>query len=391
MWEYENIANNLVAGRGYTYDQDGTPYVAKASSPLYVLLTAAVYAITDHNHAVMMVAQAVFGGLTAALVTSMVARSFPPGAAWAAGGLVAIDPALALYAAKLHPLSLDALGFVAIACMAVALPAGRGSRRFAKLGVTIGLAALTRPTALVLTPMLILWSSRYRGLRVLSPAAVALVAVAVLVYAPWPIRNSLLLGELVPSSSEASEWLWRGTNPAATGSPWTNDGRTMLQAAPENFQRRIAATSEGGRISLYFDAAVQFIRDNPRSTATLYLEKLKAFWWGSNATGSFYPSQWSVLYGAWYLAILLMAAVGIWRAFREPATTETAALVLSTLVLVSLTQAVFYVEGRHRLAVEPLLLVMSGPGLNWLAVEVARRFRIERGLPDIRDTSTLPP
>ena len=42
-------------------------------------------------------------------------------------------------------------------------------------------------------------------------------------------------------------------------------------------------------------------------------------------------------------------------------------LIVAALGVVSATQALFYVEGRHRLAVEPLLLVLSGVGLSRLA------------------------
>jgi hypothetical protein len=56
------------------------------------------------------------------------------------------------------------------------------------------------------------------------------------------------------------------------------------------------------------------------------------------------------------------------------------------LVVSALAQSLFYVEGRHRLAVEPLLLVLSGVGA-WLAASaVLARTRRDRraGLPGHR-------
>src|ERR1700736_2541934 len=99
-WEYEDIANNLLAGHGYTYVSGGTTYVAAVSSPLYVLLTAGVYAITGHSQAAMLVLQALFGAATAVLAGWLAARTFQPEAAWTAGALVALDPGLAVYATK---------------------------------------------------------------------------------------------------------------------------------------------------------------------------------------------------------------------------------------------------------------------------------------------------
>src|SRR5713101_4373437 len=75
-WEYEDIANSLLAGHGYTYATGGTTYVAAVSSPLYVLLTAGVYLVTGHSQAAMLVLQALFGAATAVLAGWLAARSF---------------------------------------------------------------------------------------------------------------------------------------------------------------------------------------------------------------------------------------------------------------------------------------------------------------------------
>jgi hypothetical protein len=366
-WEYEDIANSLLAGHGYTYTVGQTPYVAAVSSPLYVLLTVGVYLLTDHSQSVVLVLQAVAGGLTAVLAGWLATRASRPEAAWIAGGLVGIDPGLLVYATELHPLSFDALAFLAVICLSVALPFHPRVRSAALVGLSLGVAALTRTTILSLTPILLLWANRYRGMRLVSWSTVALVGVALLVYSPWPIRNSLLLGQLVPGSSESTEWLWRGTNPNATGSSLTPEGQTMLSVAPRDFQARVAAANEAQRIGIYRDAAFQFIVQHPVDAAQLFAAKLKAFWWGSDSTGLLYPALWATLYQAWYIAILGLAAVGLWCTWRDERGRSIAVLIVVCLLLVAVSQAVFYVEGRHRLAVEPLVLVLAGIGLTQLA------------------------
>jgi hypothetical protein len=231
------------------------------------------------------------------------------------------------------------------------------------VGLSLGVAALTRTTVLSLTVILLLWTRRYRGLRLMSWAAAGLVGVALLVYSPWPVRNSLLLGQVVPGSSESTEWLWRGTNPNATGGSLTPDGQTMLAVAPSDFQARVAAASESARMTIYRDAALQFIGQDPLDAARLYVLKLKAFWWGSAATGLLYPSVWTPIYDAWYVMVIVFAVIGLWCAWRDEGSREIAVLIVASLLLVALTQAMFYVEGRHRLAVEPLVLVLAGIGL----------------------------
>jgi 4-amino-4-deoxy-L-arabinose transferase-like glycosyltransferase len=366
-WEYEDIANSLLAGHGYTYSAGNTTYVAAVSSPLYVLLTAGVYLVTSHSQAAMLVLQALFGAATAVLAGWLAARVFQPEAAWTAGGLVAVDPGLAVYATKLHPLTLDALTFMVVLCASVSLPARHGWGRMAVLGGCLGLAALTRTTILSFVPVFLLWARRFKGIPLLSRSALALLVTTALVYGAWPVRNSIVLGQFLPGSSESTEWLWRGTNPLATGSSWTATGETMLQAAPPDFRAQIAAASEAERIGLYRDAAFRFIREQPGDAVRLYLTKLGAFWWGSNSTGLQYPSAWTPLNEAWYAAVLALAALGVWWGWKDRATHPTITLIVASLLLVSASQAVFYVEGRHRLAVEPLLLVLSGVGTIALA------------------------
>ena len=217
-WEYEAIANNLLAGRGYTFEILGEVYVASQSSPLYIFLTAGVYLLTAHSQVAMLVLQALLGAATATLVAWLAGRSCSMVAAWCAGLLVALDPGLIVYAAELHSLTLDAFAFVALVAATLALPPAPRARQMALVGALFGVAALTRSTALVLLPLVLVWLRHYRAVRLMSRPTLALIGVAVLVFAPWSIRNSLLLGQPVLVSSEATEWLWRGNNPAATGS-----------------------------------------------------------------------------------------------------------------------------------------------------------------------------
>ena len=365
-WEYEAIADNLLAGRGYTYEIGGTEYVASQSSPLYIYLTALVYLVTGHSQAALLLLQAVLGGATAALAAWLAARAGSSVAGWWAGLLVALDPGLVVYAAELHSLTLDALAFIGLVCASVALPGQPGARRLVLLGALFGLAALTRSTALVILPVVLGWLVRYRAVRLWSRQTAALLGAALVVFAPWSIRSSLLLGQPVLVSSEATEWLWRGNNPAATGSSYTPDGRLMLEAAPAEFRDSILEADERARIGLYRDAALRFVREQPARAAGLYLEKLKSFWWSADSTGQFYPPDWRAGYLAWSAAILSLALVGCGAGLRASAWRPEALLVVLVLVVSSLAQSAFYVEGRHRLALEPLLLVLSGAGL-WAA------------------------
>src|SRR5688572_15827112 len=67
LWEGEEIANNLLAGRGFTYQFLGTTY-RSYMEPLYPALCAGVYALTGHSFTALGMVQAALGTLLVALV-----------------------------------------------------------------------------------------------------------------------------------------------------------------------------------------------------------------------------------------------------------------------------------------------------------------------------------
>ena len=94
-------------------------------------------------------------------------------------------------------------------------------------GVLLGLAALTRGEAIIMSvvlvaPALLLRDRQHR--RNLTHLAAAAVACA-LVLAPWAIRNSLRFEEFVPLSTNSDEVLVYANNPYAYG---TLDGGRFL-------------------------------------------------------------------------------------------------------------------------------------------------------------------
>jgi 4-amino-4-deoxy-L-arabinose transferase-like glycosyltransferase len=372
VFEYEEIARNLIAGRGYTYaSPDGGIYVASQSSPLYIVLTAGVYWLTDGRQAAMLALQAVLGGVTAVLCYWLVTRVWSRQAGIVAGMLVALDPALVVYAAELHSLALDAFANVALLCANVALPVRPSMTRLAGLGALFGAAALTRATALLMLVPVFPWLHRYRSVRTMVGFGVIVVAAAV-VYSPWPIRNTLLLGQVTLGSSETSEWLWRGNNPDANGSSLTTAGQRMIEVAPPEFRARIDAAGETIRMDLYRDAALSFIRAQPGAALSLYVTKLRTFWWGSDVTGLLYPQAWLAAYRLWYVVLVLAAVWGVAQSISDRAQRSTVLLIAAMLAVVSVTQAIFYVEGRHRITVEPLILMLSAVGAVAFAHQLAR-------------------
>jgi hypothetical protein len=87
------------------------------------------------------------------------------------------------------------------------------------------------------------------------------------------------------------------------------------------------------------------------------IRKFTSFWWFSPTAGLTYPGAWLELYRLFYGAFLGAAALGALRAWRRADQATRQRLVLLGLMLgsIAVAQSLFYVEVRHRWAVEPLL------------------------------------
>lgn len=367
-FEYDDIAREIVAGNGFRYALRGTWYHTFGSPP-FVFLCAGVYAL-GLGLRTMLVIQSVCTSVAALIAGRIAARLGGPSAAVIAAALVAFHPGLVLYdVRKVHPLGFDTL--LATAGLAAALSADRWSQRRAfGAGLLHGLAVLERTTfAGVGAIALAVWMRRPSRGHVARAAVYALGVV--LVFAPWVARNYHVLHAFVPVTTNSGEVFWRGNNPEASGGAFaqTGDAVPIFDVAPPELRRAIVGQDELTQGRAFSAAAWSFVRDHPAETARLYLSKLRAFWWFSPQAGLLYPAAYLGIYKVFYGVLLCLGVAGAWRAWRAPDPRAREAAVLMTLfvVSVSVVQAAFYVEVRHRWSIEPVLLVFAAAALAPLA------------------------
>jgi hypothetical protein len=149
---------------------------------------------------------------------------------------------------------------------------------------------------------------------------------------------------------------WLGNNPDSTGSATDTAGLPVIRKAPPGL---LNAKTEVERDRVFREAAWQYIRAHPFAAIGRYAQRLYYFWWFSPQWGAAFSPMLKLAYRAWWLALLALMAIG--------ATTNRSRdvwFLVALAVLISLIQSVYYVEGRHRLAIEPLLLPLAAQGVN---------------------------
>jgi 4-amino-4-deoxy-L-arabinose transferase-like glycosyltransferase len=373
LFEYDAMARNWLAGRGLTYTHLGVVYYSFAP-PLHAWLTAASYWLTGSIVPVMLI-QIGAGAAIAVAAAAVAERVFGSRlSGWAAGALVAVHPGLLIYSAtKAHPLPFDALFFTLVLLQFMRLHERATPSRAALLGLLIGLGTLSRSTMLIFPPIGAIWlvlaSPRHQRVPMIRIVAIAAV-VSVAVILPWSIRDSLVHHRsLFTLISTHGEDFWDGNNPLATGHSYIDRNLVVINALPPAERAELESQpDEIAQSEWFMGKAKAFIREHPGAAARLTLLKFFHFWWFAPQTGVLYPPAWRYLYMAFYAGTLLLAAVGIARLrATAPSTVPLAILVGLFLLGLSVVQSVYYVEARHRWAIEPMLLALSGGGVAALA------------------------
>ena len=372
MYEYETVVQSLLAGRGFSEGVYRSPM-----EPLYPIVCAVVYAMTGGCVAAVVLLQMLLGAATAILVGVMGQRVFGRTAGRIGGLLAACHPGLIIYAsAKAHSLTFDAFLFLLAVWQIYRMREDQTTRRAAWAGLVLGIGILSRATAIVLLPVGLVWllMIRPRPARLMEfKRWVLMAACAGVVITPWLVREVIVHHRFVFIRSTSWEMFWRGNNPQATGGSQLDATHTIYdRLSPEDLAEVQRLPDEDQQARWFRDRAFQFIRANPWGFVHLTAKKFRKFWWFTSETGLLYPRLWLRAYQGFYALIVFCALVGCWTVIRQGSAHQRQALQLigGSLFILSLGQSFYYVEGRHRWAVEPLVLVIAAAGASTLISRV---------------------
>jgi len=200
--EYRTIALNLL--------EHGTFSIAPASehnpdmlrTPLYPFFLAGTYLVDDSGFTAILLQQILLALMGVLLFLLLRHFGVSHTISLVLTALYLLEPQQWLYSLQTMTETLSSF-FLLCAIAAVFLGEKIApSRRAMVMGICVGLALLTKPTILILTPFLLalLWRIELKWKENLRIIMIAL-AVSVLVISPWLVRNYLLVGTPELSSS----------------------------------------------------------------------------------------------------------------------------------------------------------------------------------------------
>jgi len=376
---WDNIARNLLHGRGFSWVEDGSvPTMTRG--PGYTVYLAALMLVTRDDLLLMRIIYLALDSAMAVAVLRMGCRVFNDRATGTVAGLFyAIYLLPAWHIMKLAPDALFSfvlfMALAAFVAMVESKQRGFRSTWLAVLaGILFGFAILTKQTAVLLLPVwvgvLLLQRQNYRAV---VPSVLVWVVAAGIIVTPWLYRNYRLAGTIAPT--ETLTWF----------NYWYGDfaDRNMSNMSAEEFSNAAAdyIRNLGGsgiylpyslpprvdleREKLFRNLAFHQIKSEPGHVVAKSMRNVPRFWYMIETGRMTRPSRViGGLVGALFVSGSILSLLR-WR--RSPG----AMLMLSTVVCFNLAYAPVFSIMRYMIPVVPYVAMFVGIVL----VDLARRAR----------------
>lgn len=420
-YEHGAIAENLLAGRGFSVTYLGTEGPTSQQAPWVPVVLSFFYFVFGSGAREGIVAyqllQCVVGAATVVAAVRLSWALFPErrGIGWAVGWAAALYPPHIYMATHVQAAPWGALGVTLLFLLTTEAARSCTPRRLLAIGLTGGWLLMIDPIlALVIPPALLqlliaLYKQQPRPTnheprtrifaRAAAPVACA-TACMLLVAVPWLVRNYRVHGEFVFVKSSFGYALWQGNNelshgtdkipkPSVAAIAAAHDGslrgrsQALWEARHETLYiddvllkptgyAEFAGLSEPARSRVLGDKAKAWIASHPTDYAKLCAQRLSYFLLIDRTN----PKASNGIYQASSIVWLALASIGLIAArsrWRElwPLVAAFAGLALfHTLTITS---------ARFRIPVEPLSFVWTiagfEPALTNLRTRIARAWR----------------
>ena len=333
--------------------------------------------IFGHNLWLIRLLQITLGAISCALIYRAGRSLFSPAAGIAAGLILAFYAPAIFFDGLIEKSILDLFLLSLLLLLVSRVMEGRRSGQWLVLGTILGVLGLSRENALVLVAVVLLWIGLYFSeelVRTRLRWAGLFLAGLLLVLVPVGLRNFAVGSEFKLTTSQFGPNFYIGNNPAADGTYWSIskmigepqlEGEDAARLAERALGRRLSA----GEVSDYwFKKSSDYIRSEPAQWLRLMGRKWLMVWNAREIEDSddFYIyRQWSWLAAllGWvnHFGVLApLAAAGLWLTRSE---WRRLWLLYAMVLALASSVALFYVFGRYRYPLVPLLALFAGAAI----------------------------
>jgi 4-amino-4-deoxy-L-arabinose transferase-like glycosyltransferase len=389
---YNTIALNLIHERCFCLAAH-TASVTRA--PFWPWLIAGIYSLTGQDNAHARLFLCFIGAGTCTIVYLWARDVFSKRIGIITGIVAALYPGLFiydgwLYAESIYTFLLLAFGY----CLARLQHTAR--LRWAGLsGLALAAASLTRPNGLIYLGLLVVWAvlvirARLLPWRTTVPGVLIVTLLTVGLVAPWTVRNYTVSHTFIPVATGSGTVLAGAYNNVVLANQQFGypGGYRGLWVSPYDIRPPIFRRGYphcGYTCDSYEEAYVRrWIRAHPAQTLELFGLHFINMWRPYTSEEGLpvreFPDRasskilWDMM-NVLPIPIILLAFLGLlvtWRQRRQQ-------LLLPVLLLLAdIAQCiVFYGSSRFRAPIEPILVLLAGGALWWLAQRVPKMLRTQ--------------
>lgn len=254
----------------------------------------------------------------------------------------------------IHPFSLNLfLMFLSVYCLILYFD-NQTTLRFSILGIVFGISLLDRTTMLILIVPFFLYFFVNSTIITAIKKSLILFFFGFLILIPWLYRNYNIY-ERVSINSSLGQNLWLGIQEKTGGSAYLTNGDTYYSLLPESEWKFIEKLNAVEQSDYFLDKYKKKLRENPLLFSKMFLVKLNNFWIFREGIGTEYSESIKKLIPLYKITYTLILFLCIYYVFRYR---RSALILFSIPISLSLFHAMFYVETRHRIIIEPILVFL---------------------------------
>ncbi len=346
--DYNELALSLASGKGYVYPDSGP---TSRRAPLPSAFFALVYMIFGYNITIARIAQVLVSTLTCFIIYILGKQIFTEKVGLTSATIAAIYPSFITFSGDLFSETL--LIFLLVMSMYLFLKKDRILSMNSFLsGLCFGLAALTRPSVILL-PLFIFFIVAFFKKETSKETSKKILIVTVamfIVIMPWTIRNYCVHKKFVLVNTELGYIL-------LSSYLYPDRGFGFQNAEVANRVTQ-GIDSEVERNKVLTRYIIGNIMKNPYKFIRLI--PLKFLWFWEPFGGKDYGLRFSydIIYGGVMLFFLfgLVGSRAMWKDLLP------IYALIGYFILVSL---VFYASRRFRMQVEPFIIILASYGVFW--------------------------
>lgn len=362
---HETMATNFMKGKGLTYNLQITDNLSVKrhyeDELVYPLICGIVYLMTKHNLLIMLLLQMFYTSFIPIFIYFIAKQIFDVKVARLAGFLSALVPGIIVYSAgKVHSMTFYSLIFCISLCSVLRFIKEQNINNTLFMGFMLGVGILSRNNFIFFVPFSFLFLFLIKKINVIGMVKIALIISIVLL--PLIARNYYIYKTFVLFKNPPF-WpvLSLNINDYKEGEPL----HSYIHKKVFSGYKQITDLEY---TKIMNNEIYSHLKKNKAEFVILAIKRFYCFWWFSGQTGKEYPKYYLIFYKPYYSLTLFFAIFGIiillLRSIKNGFLKDNQWLLLIIFIFsITIPHYLFYVEGRHRFAIEPLLLIFTSYGL----------------------------